>query len=297
MKKAFTLIELLVVVGIIAILIGVLAVNMIAGGDTARAAKCLTNLKNLSTAVGSCVMAGGCYPGAGSFEGYRPRSKKGGGIEKGYYEVKGWISWNSQGGYGANPTSSICSGGWNASAYCQDPDVREYCLTNGALWKFVGGNREIYTCPAHVRKMPARQRPAWSYVMNGYFKCQNPGRQGLLEAEPIKASTVSRADRRLLFAELDWESKDAVITESAGSDCDCTLQYKDCTDYDCAEQIAFNHKEGKELVAHVIFADGHVEKLRQPRRGLGEGELKELTKLLCKGKDVSFNGQTYEEMK
>ena len=48
---------------------------------------------------------------------------------------------------------------------------------------------------------------------------------------------------------------------------------------------------------NMTFADGHVEKLRQPRTGLNEGDLHELTKWLCEGKDVSFNGKKYEELK
>ena len=68
MKKAFTLIELIVVVGILAVLIGTLVAALSGGTDAARAARCLTNLKNLATACNSYAMASSCYPLAGSVE-------------------------------------------------------------------------------------------------------------------------------------------------------------------------------------------------------------------------------------
>ena len=57
MKKAFTLIELLVVIGILAILIGVLISTIANGTEVARAARCLTNMKNLANACNSYAMA------------------------------------------------------------------------------------------------------------------------------------------------------------------------------------------------------------------------------------------------
>ena len=61
--------------------------------------------------------------------------------------------------------------------------------------------------------------------------------------------------------------------------------------------MGFNHRDGRDWVAHVIFADGHVEKLRRPKKGMSNEDMRELTKWLCEGKDVSFNGQRYEELK
>ena len=68
MKKAFTLIELIVVVGILVVLVGTLVAALSGGTDAARAARCLTNLKNLATACNSYAMAHQVYPLAGSVE-------------------------------------------------------------------------------------------------------------------------------------------------------------------------------------------------------------------------------------
>ena len=70
--------------------------------------------------------------------------------------------------------------------------------------------------------------------------------------------------------------------------------------------IGFNHPNGKRgLFAHIVFTDGHIEKLVIPASpagdkwsiAIGKSELEELTEWLCKGKDVSFNGAHYEELK
>lgn len=296
MKKAFTLVELLVVVGIIAILIAVLSVNLLAGGETARAARCLTNMKNLASSVSSYVMATGYYPCSGSVEGYNMTMTSGGGRRAGktYYEVHGWISWYSNGAYESKPSAHISSGSWFSSAYTDNQDEREYCLTNGALWRYVGGNRDVFTCPKHIRDCK-NVRPAWSYVMNGWFTHdKSEGGKGYPDIYGNAAASVDRLERRLLFAELQWTSalgSTPNLSKSAGTHNDCTLQF------DKHECIGFNHKDGKEWVAHVVFADGHVEKLRQPRTGFSETMIQELTEMLCKAKDISFNGQQYEEMK
>lgn len=297
MKKAFTLVELLVVVGIIAILVSVLAVNLFAGGDAARAAKCLTNLKNLSNAVSGYVMANNRYPCAGSVEGYSMKVGRSGNLERSYYEARGWISWNSRNAYDAEPNAHISSYSWFTSAYTQDREEREYCLTNGAIWKFVGGNREVYTCPAHVRATPANERPCWTYVMSSKFTFdKSKGGKGYPDITGNWATGVTRLDRRLLFAEFQWA---AALSEtpparsaSPGVEYDCTLQFETEN-----EHIGFNHRDGRDWVAHVVFADGHVEKLRQKKSSMNESVLRDLTKLLCEAKDVAFNGQRYEELK
>ena len=113
---------------------------------------------------------------------------------------------------------------------------------------------------------------------------------------------LSRPDRVLLFAELQFLSNDKIdvdIDASSGIKNDCTLQYSQ------NEVIGFNHPNGKRgLFAHVVFADGHIEKLVVPASpsstgwsvALDRGELEDLTKWLCKGKDVSFNGARYENL-
>ena len=65
------------------------------------------------------------------------------------------------------------------------------------------------------------------------------------------------------------------------------------------ENIGANHKSAKHWVAHVVFADGHTEKLRVSGQGgkvMSGSELRQLTEWLCEGEDISFNGQAYEKL-
>ena len=66
MKKAFSLVELIVVIGIIAILSGVLLATFGGGTASARAARCLSNMKNLASACQTYGMKTGHYPIAGN---------------------------------------------------------------------------------------------------------------------------------------------------------------------------------------------------------------------------------------
>ncbi len=303
MKKAFTLVELLLVVGIIAILIGVFVAMSGGGTESARAAKCLTNMKNLVVACNGYGMTSTWYPAAGSYERKHVGYDGSGKPVHSYEEVRGWISWNSDGAYsGGNARSHVSSAGWFTSTYNQDLDTREYALHHGAIWGHVAGSASVYQCPSHLKACP-KEKPLWSYVMNqkfGYDKTLGSG------AHPgyrnIEYGELSRADRILMFAELQFLKNDKVevnMDESSGIRNDCTLQYgKD-------EIIGFNHPNGKrQLYAHVAFADGHVEKLSIPATysssgwniNLSVSELKDLTTWLCQGKDVAFNGSKYEKL-
>lgn len=299
MKKAFTLVEMLVVIGILGILIGVLLASMSGGTESARATKCLTNMKNLANACQSYGMANGHYPYAGSFEVMDLDESRGvSEIRKAYMERRGWISWDSRQAYDGKPTSHIANYGWFTSTYNQDFETREYAITNGTLCPFVSANRDVYVCPSHVRKIK-ELRPCWSYVMNCYFgwditkgnKARDPNYWG------IEYGKLNRADRRLLFAELPFmgtETGEINTSQGSGVELDCTLQYKGS---DGSETIGFNHSSGKkQKFAHVVFADGHTERILWPNGGMDHGKLRELTEWLCTGIDVGFNGQQYEKL-
>ena len=305
MKKAFTLIELIVVVGILAVLIGTLVAALSGGTESARATRCLTNLKNLATACNSYAMAAQVYPLAGSAEtrALARDESSAGEIKQRYSEVRGWISWNSRGAYAGNVTSHIASGDWFTSAYNTDFDTRQYALTNGALWRYVSENSDVFICPEHMRSMRLK-KPLWSYVMNERFGYDDSlGARAKLHAPYIGYGHLSRPDRVLMFAELQFLENDRVKVDTdtgSGINNDCTLQYNH------NEVIGFNHPNGKRgLFAHIVFADGHVEKLVVPASPSSIGwaleidrnELEDLTEWLCKGKDVSFNGAHYEELK
>ncbi|MBP5790692.1 MAG: type II secretion system protein [Kiritimatiellae bacterium] len=285
-RKGFTLVEMLVVIGILGILTGVLISSLSGSSESARNAQCLTNMKNLASACQSYGMSSEYYPLAGGIEKIK-MERSGSGTSANhksvYYEIPGWLSWNSEGKYASKPSSKTANSGWYTSAYDQTATAREYAYTNGVLFKYISGNRNTFRCPVHVRKMPHALDPAWSYVMNSYFGWHgSPTRRWY--------GQLKRADRRLLFAELGFMGveREADFSTGAGEKCDCVLQYEN------SEVIGFNHSSGKKTkFAHVVFADGHTENIAWPKSGLGDSELKELTKWLCEGKDVSFDGSRY----
>lgn len=299
MKKAFTLIEILVVVGILGMLMATLVFYIGGNTDSAHAVKCKTNLKNLANAVSqACVTYGDevRFPLAGSYEKMSVTFQHGGSPREIYGEYPGWISWNSDGAYRGSPGSHVSSAGWFVSAYNQDAEVREYCITNGTVYKYVR-NHEAYVCPAHLKKMPANKRPAWSYVMNGYFGYdRSEGSDSIIDTYPGRRRDSFPAHSTLLFAELQWEEnigKKPVFSESSGFQNDCTLQYRSD---DGGEVIGFNHKSGNDIIAHVVFADGHVSTIKYPRAGMSETDLEELTELICTGKDYEIRDGTVRNL-
>lgn len=296
MKRAFTLIELLLVFAIVGVLAGILVPAMSNGTASARAARCLTNMRNLGAAVQTYGMSNTdhWYPQAMSSE-YHELSLSGSGSRRSqrpqicYNESRGWISWYSAGVYSHGdrstwPTASRKGSCRQVSAYSNNEIDRQYALTNGVLWKFVSENSDVYWCPEHRRKMP-KLEPAWSYVMNIFFMGHHYG-------------SVDRADRRLLFAELPFSGIGVTPQTSTGDSpaCDCALQYRGCGYTGAGECLGVNHKLGQQTFAHVCFADGHCEKLEYPKGGMSESELQELTRWLCKGIDVSYDGKRYKNL-
>jgi len=294
MKKAFTLIELLIVIGIIGILSGILIAGFGGGTESARNAQCLTNMRSLASACHSYGMAHHYYPLAGSVE-IMEINKNGKTTNRSFWERPGWISWNSQGTYSTHVQSHASNLGWFTSSYSQTFDEREYCVTNGALWRFISGNKKLFQCPAHMIKYKAKP-PAWSYVMNSYFGWDSSKGSSFKPNGYTgkRFGDLKQADKRLLFAEIPYMGVEGKVvdSEAPGIECDCVLQYEE------DEVIGFNHASGKKAkFAHVVFADGHAEKLTWPKSGMNQSQVKELTKWLCEGTDVSFDGQNYREVK
>ena len=310
-SPAFTLIELLVVIAIIGILAGIILASVSGGSDAARTARCLTNMKNLASACQSYGADTGYYPLAGSVEYMTiPRSTRGArNIEPVYREMPGWISWNSAGSYRGSTKSHIASSGWMLSTYTTDDDQALYCLTNGAIWKYVSGNRETYVCPLHRIKKGGGAKIGWSYLMNAYFGWDTSEGSSAKSENGCRLSYagLASADKVLLFSEIPFDGSIGSWqpdTEGAGIDGDCVLQFDTSVTANMGgngkatggrggENIGFNHKNGKQACANIVFADGHVEKLRLPKGGMSDSQLRELTAWLCKGVDVSFDGSQY----
>ena len=312
MKKAFTLIELLVVISIIGILSGVMIASFSGGTESARAAKCLNNMRNLAQGA---LTYGASSPhknmplaGSRAAVGFNENGTQ-------YEEQKGWISWLSINDEyhartrGSKPTSFISVE--NASAYTTDEKKGLFAVTNGTLWRAVNFNHESYLCPAHQKAVQKKGGKVWwSYVMNAYFGYDwSKGSKAPVTVGDVGKSMSDvnvRPDKRLLFAELPiygtgarfdegGSANTATYPASGGTECDCVLQYK-AYEFQrkwsgTAESIAFNHKSNKKFVAHVVFADGHAEKLQKPRSGGITDE--QLTALLCSGKDIGYDGKVY----
>ena len=306
LKRAFTLIELLVVIGILGILMGILVTTLGGSQDSAKAVKCLANMRNLAMAVQACGTATAHFPHAGSIEKMNMDVSEGKRNSRLVYnEVRGWISWASEGKYPAQSKGGCPE----ISFMTSDEDLAKLAITNGALWRYVGGDRSVYTCPLHANK---NKQAKWSYFMNAFFGwnasegfAYGPRHAG------IEYQNLRDSDKILLFAEIPFQGPGDWFPsgEGASDETDCILQYKGCNKggatsgpkrRDGNEHIGCNHKIGKTWYAHVVYADGHTEKFacnQGKSAPLGSNELRELTTWLCQGKAVTFKGNRYEELK
>lgn len=311
MKKGFTMIEMLVVIGIIGILSGILVASFSGGTESARAAKCLSNMRSLAQA---CLTAGAAdtdwhkYPAAGSHE-HMWIDPNGSSPHVVYGEIKGWVSWFSQGAYVGDVRTHKGSASMMTSLYSTENEQNLFCLTNGALWKYVGGNASVYVCPNHAKRKGLKHDPAWSYIMNSKFGWDYSKGSRTVGDQRQTFGSVDRADKLLLFAELPYSGIGSWQPDGTGSgtDCDCVLQFNGTLAGDTSplasgtENIGVNHKNGRNLFAHVAYADGHAEKLRIPYTGnikspkIDDGELNQLTAWLCTGTDVTFDGKKYQK--
>ena len=295
----FTLIELLLVIGIIGILTTVVLAQFGGATASAKATKCKANMKNLAVAVQNAAMEhkDGYFPAAGSYKFIW--------FEEGnavYPTHRGWIGWSQ-----VHDNRKSKGGGSSISFASGDAELLRLAVTNGAIWKAIGGALASYQCPVHDEAcLKANKRhPGWSYVMNqmfGFDSNYGSGPQLRLAGRTLesvnqmyfegKGWRSGSADRLLLFSEIQGvdipEQGLRANVDGGGTEGDSVLQYEK------NEVIGFNHQvTGKRWIAHVAFADGHVGRMFLPRGGLS---LTEITKALCMGHELTFDGSKYEDV-
>jgi prepilin-type N-terminal cleavage/methylation domain-containing protein/prepilin-type processing-associated H-X9-DG protein len=292
LKNGFTLVELLVVIGIIGLLSAALIAYVPGAVETGRAVKCKANLKNLSQAVSSYTISNtgdqdeSRLPTAGSFEW---KSVDLGNRTLWYHSSAGWVSWTpgSQWPYPSRDVSMRDS--MTASTFYErnraesDPKAF-YSITNGVLWSYLGKDASVFICDTH-KKVVERQlggRVFRSFVMNRYFGYDDRDDPAAYRRW-VHMDTVAQAGTasiRLLFAELPGQLGKSIDTSTVKGD--------SVLDPNDSEYIGFNHKIGKKWVGHVVFADGHVDGLVEPR-GANTADLKDLTTQLCNGTEIDAN--------
>ena len=280
-SPAFTLVELLVVLGIIAILSAVLTVSFSSSFESARAAKCMANLKNLALYKGKSEEPAGTYQRLASKIDYGAKR-----MVAQYHEVPGWIGSSTKGMFPSKEKQNITPIG----LYEENLDQIRYAYTNGWMYAKLNGNVSSYICPKHAAKH-TYGKPNWSYFKNGGVPDPDDD-----EKEKLKYAI---AECTLTYAEIPFVGKKEektcpncwVPSGSAGTEeTDAVLQVGKGS----KEHIGANHKMKGKWFAHVAFADGHVEKLRVD--GLNEQSLKNLTRWLAVGYSVGRHGNQFDKM-
>lgn len=300
-QGAFTLIELLIVIAIIGILAAVLVTTFTHIGESAHGARCKANLRNLAQGCFSYANSnGGIIPPAESYDILLPPSLMTRRTKLTYSTVPGWVHWTGRDG----DSSSCGAGASKSTCYAQSDNYNEddpafESLRKGMLWDYVGRDPGTYCCDTFKKiSKNAGKTALRSYAMNPYFGCSLesltvPG--WVREIKMTELAAKGDAGRLLLFAEIPCFQfgTQTPALPSGQTACDSVLQtgiYKSSTGDEVIgpsgseEAIGFNHRVGKRNVAHVVFADGHVETIAQPLRPSSSDMLK-LTQAYCNGEE------------
>ncbi len=211
------------------------------------------------------------------------------------------------GGISAKPA------GWQAKA-SDTWSQAQVAIMNGALYEYLGKDLRTYTNPTFeklaVQKLKvSRSDICRAYAMNivtgadkELYETRRSGyngggptkggygiRYGQQKLRPY-VDTSSRAEampaRLVLFVELDLENSGLRTANS--------LEGDQVWDWDAGdESMGFNHENNGAMYAHVCFADGHVEAIRDPSQNIDkpdEDKRLKLSKWYGSG-GVNANGQ------
>ena len=310
-KSGFTLLEMLIVVGIIGTLLGMVLFQFTGATESAKAAQCESNLRNLVTAAHSCAQtaANGEFPVAASFW-YTYVSHKDAGVV--YPRRLAWISGREVSSPGDREKVEFDPIPFNEDKKPEMKGSAYWAVTNGcggAMWKAMHESSSGYLCPIHsaaVRKA-TKNLPGWSYVMNREFGYQDKRRNGTWWGQSLNSMSIRKSDggefkpdhsKVLMFAELQGIEIDLAGYDHVKPNLTARNTKADAVlDYEDNESIGFNHKTDKRKISgHAAFADGHVERIHCPKSGSSLNRLK-LTRALCRGHEVIYNGKTggYED--
>ncbi len=284
-KYGFTLVELLVVISILGILAAALTTQVSKARSMGQSVRCKANLRNLAQAAINHGVETRFMPFAGSYEYPWPRNINGR-HEIRYSECRGWVGWTGTGSWQAkDPQTGSMK---EAVAYGNGKEAY-LSITNGVLWERVGKDLSVYVCDVHKNLLRAtKSKTAMrSYVMNSYFGYRNNG-SGLSTWRQIAMDSLAasgNAGNLLLFAEMPPLDNNGGNSELATIDGVLENKIRGYSENGRQEILGFYHPVGKRYVAHVAFADGHVDVLIQPEKA-DINDLKELTEQLCNGDEI-----------
>jgi prepilin-type N-terminal cleavage/methylation domain-containing protein/prepilin-type processing-associated H-X9-DG protein len=274
-RRAFTLIEMLVSIAILLILASLIVPAVRDARQRGRDVKCKNNLKQLQVAsMTYAINNGGNLPHSRSEEHHRtdylcPHDKS-----KAWQKAHtGWIDWLN---YNCHHNYNVD----NANDYDRRPgEVRWWgpggltCITNGALWAYVGKTPKVYACPewqkGDVRgKLDPLGLQLTTTTNNFPWRCYAMNRS-------ISGASIGRieASKRVIFTEVsntnflngvqissrcmmtNYTGQSQTLEEDAwDGSFSCTSVGTNAHSY---ENIGLYHN-GK---GNVVFADGHIERL------------------------------------